>query len=308
MINNTIKYGLKPNLATAVRTLTAGGFILKRAERKPGYSLLYFSRFDEFGSIQEYCFVVTSNHISVKQIKGATIAAKHHNAKLVIIGRGDGKPRVEWDRFINLFGGPVVNTSPLDPIFSKQLVKLSHNELPTDIKGKPDDLFELFTHTALEFIFGGRVVRYGQVRRYEPIPDGLIIPDLNFSALYDTKASVDGYKLTIGGMRQFKSYVTDFQSRYSSHIQINSFIVISSDFKNTKTTLEKRSKELQAETRVPMSFLDIESFKKILKLLIEYPLMRRSINWSRVFSEVIVQTKIVKKEIERIKKDEIVRR
>ena len=306
-LSNIIDHTVKPNIATAVRTLTAGGFILKGAERKPGYSLLYFSRFDEFGSVQKYCFVLTNNNLSVCQYKGAKIAADHYQSQLVIIGHVDGQPKIEWDRFINLFGGPVLDTSPFDPHFTEKLVMLGHNELPPNMQGRPDELFELYVHTALEFILGGCVIRYGQARRFESKPDGLAIPNPSFSALYDTKASKDGYELTNDSIRQFKSYIEDFHNCYSSYYQLNFFIVISGKFMNHESTLVKRSQELMAETRTPLVFLDAVSLTKILNLLTEYPLMRRSIKWLRVFSEIIVKPDIVKKEIARIQKDRIIR-
>jgi hypothetical protein len=296
------------NRATAVRTLTTGGFILKGADRKPGYNLLYFSRFDEFGVVQDYCFALADNKLSEDQVKGASIAANHHHAHLVIIGNSNVHPGVEWDRFVNLFGGPVLNTGPLEPGFAEQLVELGHNSLPNGLQGKPDDLFELYVHAALEFILGGRVLRYGQARLYEALPDGWAIPNPHFSALYDAKAYEDGYEVTADSMRQFKSYIELFNRRYSSYYRLNAFVVISGEFQNKDSTLDKRSRELLADTGVPISFLDANSLADILKLLAKYPLVRRSINWARIFSDVIVQSQMVMKELKVIQKDGIIRR
>jgi hypothetical protein len=47
---------INPNVPTAIRTLTAGGFILESAERKPGFVLIHVTKYDEFGIILEYCF------------------------------------------------------------------------------------------------------------------------------------------------------------------------------------------------------------------------------------------------------------
>lgn len=305
---NPMGNNMAPNIATAVRTLTTGGFILKGADRKPGYTLLYFSRFDEFGVVQEYCFVLSDNKLGVSQVKGATIAARHHHAQPVFIGGGEIQPGVEWEQFVNIFGGPILDTIPLDPRFAKQLVTLGHNDLPEGLQGKPDDLFERYVHAALEFILGGRVVRYGQARLFEAKPDGLAIPSPNFSALYDAKASKDRYEVTANTIRQFKSYIADFNRCYSSYYQLNAFMVVSGEFPHRDSTLHERSQELLAETRVPLAFLDALSLSKIIKLLAEYPLMRRSVNWARVFSKVIVRPNIVKTELEAIQKDGIIRR
>lgn len=307
-LKNPIGNNVAPNIATAVRTLTTGGLILKGADRKPGYTLLYFSRFDEFGVTQEYCFVLADSKLGVSQVRGATIAAGHHHAQPVFVGGGEGQPRVEWEQFVNIFGGPILDTTPLDPRFAEQLATLGYNALPEGLQGKSDDLFERYVHAALEFILGGHVVRYGQARLFEAKPDGLAIPSPSFSALYDAKARKEGYEVTADTIRQFKSYIADFSRCYSSYYQLNAFVVVSGEFLHRDSTLYQRSQELLAETRVPLAFLDALSLTEIIELLAEYPLMRRSINWARVFSKVIVRSNIVKTELEAIQKDGIIRR
>jgi len=55
-------------------------------------------------------------------------------------------------RFINLFGGPVLSMNPLEPGFVDHLNTLAYNQLPNGIQGQPDDLFEAYVRSALEFI------------------------------------------------------------------------------------------------------------------------------------------------------------
>ena len=116
------------------------------------------------------------------------------------------------------------------PEFIENLVILGHNQVPENLSGKADDLFEIYVHTALEFILGGRVVRYGQARLFEERPDGLAIPNPHFVALYDTKAYTNGYKVTENSIRQFESYINYFVSIYSDWYKLNSFINISGEF------------------------------------------------------------------------------
>jgi len=300
---------INPSIPVTVRTLTAGGFILKATDRKPGYTLFYVSRYDEFGNVQFYCFALAENELNKNQVEGATIAANHYKAHLVIIGRSCTQtPQVEWEKFINLFGGPVLDMSPLEPNFWDYLAKLGYNQLPEGLQGKSDDLFEIYVHSALQFIFGGRVIRYGQARLFEAKPDGLAIPTPDFTALYDAKAYSKGYEVTADTMRQFKSYVEDYNARYSSFYRLNSLIVISGEFPHKESTLIERSQELLAMCGTPLSFINVTALIEIGKILAEQPLARRSINWARIFTRANVRSEHVTIELNIIKKDGIFRR
>jgi hypothetical protein len=297
-----------PNLQIAVRTLTVGGFTLEKASRSPGFASIYMYRYDEFGGKQQYCFALFENLPEVEQIQAAEIAANHNKAELVIIGptQVHDKPSVVWNRFVNLFGGPVYSYSPLEPEFGDCLRQLSLNTLPAGLEGKPDDLFELYVHKALEFIFGCKVNRYGQERLFEARPDGIIIQDRTFSALYDAKAYSNGYEVTLDSIRQFNSYVAEFRNRYSQYFDLNAFIVISGSFPHTDKTLEDRSRQFLSEASIPLVFLTAESVVQITDLLSNFPSARRSINWRKIFVNSIVDPSLVDAELQLINKDKII--
>lgn len=298
-----------PNIKITLRTLLSGGFVLDSAQRQPGYMIFFTHRFDEFGTPQKYCFALADDRLGEAHIDGAKIAANHSNAQLVIIGDAEGDiPQIDWLRFINLFGGPVFSSLPIEPSFTDQLITLAFNKLPEGLDGTPDDLFEIYVNLALEFIFGGRVIRYGQERRFEKRPDGLAIPNTNFTALYDAKAYQDGYKVTIDTIRQFGSYVLDFKRRYRPHLQdLDTFIVVSGKFPHEPTTLGSRSRDMLSECGIPLSFLTAQDLATIIENVREHPSSRRSINWRRIFSEPIVKPKHVISEIEAILKDHVIR-
>lgn len=299
---------LRPDISVAINTLTAGGHLLGNTARNPGYLLLHTSRYDEFGQTLKYCFLISENRLTEEQIQGANIAASHAGENLVVIGHGDVEyPHIEWESFINLFGGPVITTSPLEAEFSKNLDLLGHNQLPSTLSGKADDLFELFVHAALEFILGGRVVRYGQARLFEERPDGLAIPDPDFVALYDAKAYSDGYEVSINTIRQFHSYINFFNSTYSAWYKLKSFILVSGHFPHNKATLERRSHELLAKSGIPLSFLNTTTLSEIVSLLKDFPLLRRSVDWARVLTAPIVDSNEVKKQVAAILRDEVVK-
>jgi len=297
-----------PDLQVALRTLTVGGFTLEKANRFPGYALIYMYRYDEFGVKQKYCFSLFEKKPESEQIEAAKIAANHNKAELVIISPTaiPETSNVEWKRFLNIFGGAVYSYSPLDPEFRNYLKQLGLNILPAGLQGKPDDLFELYVHKALEFIFGCKVHRYGQERRFEARPDGIILQDRIFSALYDTKAYSKGYDVTVDSIRQFGSYVTEFRNRYNQYFELHSFIVISGSFPHTKATLESRSRQLLSEVNIPLVFLTTESVVQIIDLLSNFPSARRSINWRKIFVNPVIEPNLVLTELQLINKDKII--
>jgi hypothetical protein len=299
-----------PKLSDAVRTLVGGGFSLHSVTRKPGYALLLMRRQDEFGAIQNYAFAVCEDPLlTVAQVEAASISAKNDSARLVVVGHTEDKqgPSVEWDRFLNLFGGAIHSTAPLDPEFGANLITLGKNALPAGLVGRPDDLFEVFVQVGLEFILGGRVLRYGQDRRFEARPDGLALPSLAFRALYDAKAYKDGYPVTADSLRQFRSYVEEFERRYKAYLpRLKSFIVVSGDFDRGNAALQRRYEEFITDPGIPLSFLRAEALAGIIRMIADVPAIRSSINWGRVFARSVVDPSHVQEEIDAVRKDRII--
>jgi hypothetical protein len=298
------------DLTIAVRTLVTGGFILESVERKPGYALLHMLRYDEFGATHRYCFVLAETCLGTAQVAAARISAQHHHEQLVLIGpEGNSVPTIEWDRFLSLFGGAIFSSGPLEADFGNQLVALGHNQLPDGLQGKADDLFEAYVRAALEFMLGQRVIRYGQDRRFEARPDGIVLPHKNFSALYDAKAYSEGYQVDLDSIRQFKSYVTDFTQRYHAYLpRLNAFIVLSGTFPHRDQTLAKRSRDLFAECGVPLIFLTADSLAEIIRLLAMHPAARSAINWPRIFADPIIRPIQVQDELSAVLRDGIISR
>ena len=293
-----------------MRTLLSGGFVLNKVQREPGYALLVARRLDEFGVAHRYCFAVFEYEFAPAQIEAIKIAAKYHGAEPVLVGEGIADlPSLEWDRFISLFGGPILSLKPFEPQFQEHLHKLGHNRLPEGLEGKADDLFEVYVREALEFVLGERVIRYGQERLFEARPDGLVLPSQGFYALYDAKAYGDGYPVTQDSLRQFGSYVKDFSKRYGTYLQkLNSFLVVSGKFAQGDNALDKRSREFIAEYQVPLSFMTTDTLGEMIEILSGTPVVRRAVNWSRVFSDSVAQPSLVRSEIDTVLRDKTVGR
>lgn len=97
-----------PEVETAIRTLTMGGFTLVNANRMPYCLLIQTTRRDEFGSVQNYSFSLVDHHLTSEKVDNIKIPTKDFNSTLVIIGTSEtDDPQIEWNRFINIFGGGV---------------------------------------------------------------------------------------------------------------------------------------------------------------------------------------------------------
>jgi hypothetical protein len=297
-----------PDLSIAVRTLITGGFILESAHRNPGYAILSMMRRDEFGQIHHYCFVIAEDLLSTTQIEAARIAATHEHAILVLVGPVSTKDTsIPWQRFMNIFGGPVLDMTPLEPEFPDRLVQLGHNILPPGLHGEPSDLYELFVRAALEFVLGMRVIRYGQDRLFEARPDGISLPDHGFTALFDAKAYKDGYEVTTTTLRQLQEYVVDFSKRYNAYLpRLNTFILISSTFQQKDDALETKSRDLLASCGVPITFVTSNVLAQVIRIFIENPAARRSVNWSRIFADPILDIGRVQTELRTVLRDGII--
>src|SRR5687767_11057223 len=110
-----------PDLSTAVRTLLVGGFTLDSVIRNPGYAVLLMRRQDEFGAHQSYAFAITADRpLTRTEIDTAVITADYHRSQLVVVGTScTAVPSMDWNRFVNLFGGPIYTSSPLEAGFGE---------------------------------------------------------------------------------------------------------------------------------------------------------------------------------------------
>ncbi len=270
-----------------IRTLVTSGFVLITVEHNPGYVLIHMYRYDEFGLKNNYTFLLCEgDNLDENLLSGAQISTKHHNSQLVIIGsNGPETPSIDWNTFIGIFGGSVYSINALEIEFGKQITDLGYNKVPAGLQGKADELLESYVNNAFEFIFGVRVIGYGQKRKFEAIPDGIILNHQNFTMLYDAKAYKNGYKITKDTIRQFTSYIHDFTKRYQSYLPpIRYFIVISGKFPHKKDTLKRRSDEFFSESGAQLVYVTCETLANIIVTLAEKSKVRKAINWTSVLS------------------------
>lgn len=212
-------------VATLIRTLVGAGLTVTNVTTKPHFLVINARRFDEFGNAANYLFAYcTSGILSSGDCHTVRKLADNSRASLVIAGGADQAPAgcvpISKADFLAKLGGAVSSLLPLDPNYASDLLTLSLNRLPSGLVGKPDDLFELYVHAGLQFLLRGRVLRYGQERRFEALPDGIVINSSAPLMLYDCKAASLRYEITKETIRQFGDYVRDFRPPCRTRLQL----------------------------------------------------------------------------------------
>jgi hypothetical protein len=302
---------IERKISTIINTLIGSGFQLLNVTSKPSYLLLRVYRTDEFGIAQHYVLVYSGDTtVRPSAIAGLRKVAANDHAPLVIVGKAETCdptiPILTLDQFVGKMGGSVPTFLPLEPEYPAQLTELGFNKKPSGLVGKADDHFEGYVHAGLQFLLQRRVIRYGQDRLFETVPDGLVPGRDSVQLLYDCKAYKDGYPLSRGSIRQFADYVRSFHQRYESYIgRLHAFLVISGRFQSD-ATLDTRSQELYSECQVPLVFMSAATLGEIVTLFAQAPRYRSAIDWKVVFSATTVELKTVKAQLSARKKDKVI--
>jgi hypothetical protein len=240
-------------------------------------------------------------------------AQQHGAAALLVFTRGAPSTtatsirEMPLSEFYNILGGEVRTDRILVPNLSNIMEELGHNRLPPSFSGKPDDLLEIYCEECLEFLLECPVRRYGQERRFEPLPDGLALGRNRFNLYFDAKAYGSEFHPTADDIRRFASYVKDFNLRYSSYVgPISLFLVISGSFSTDKNAITDKVSEFQAECATPMSFISASELAHLVSECAASTQSRGAINWRRVFASQMFDPKRFRHELSRIRKDSIV--
>lgn len=167
--------------------------------------------------------------------------------------------------------------------------------------------FEEYVHAGLQFILQDRVVRYGQERLFESVPDGLVAGNRSPLMIYDAKAAMDAYAISATSIRQFADYVRTFHRRYESLTgKLHAFLLVSGHFA-TEASIEDRSAQLFADCGVPLRTLRAEEMAKIVALFAERPSFPRAIDWRTIFSKTVITAASVEANLEARTRDGVIR-
>lgn len=293
-----------------ISTLITNGFHISKVERVSGDNqIINVYKFDRLGAEIRYSLLFSNNSGTETIIKYLNKIAKRYNSLPVIICdkiRSDVFQCYTKDEFYKTLGGYVNTGLILIPNLSVILNELGHNKLPLGLTGKPDDLHEIYISECLQFIMSSPTKRYGIDRLFESLPDGVVLGKDKYMILLDSKAYSKGFDFSADDIKRFASYISDFNQRYAQFFgSIFSFVVVSGKFNDSINSIENRSDELYKLSNCRLSCIESKVLGEIVELIKTKPEIRLSINWKNIYTETIVEKKLVLKEIKRIEKDKI---
>ena len=134
------------------------------------------------------------------------------------------------------------------------------------------------------------------------------LPWAGISSIYfDAKAYSSGFHPEADDIRRFASYVTDFNQRYKNHVgRISLFLVISGSFSTDVAALKDKANDFLAECSTPLVMVTARDLATAVALVHAANSQRSAINWRRVLVPEIVDVGQLKREIERLTKDDII--
>jgi hypothetical protein len=277
-----------------VRTLFASGFDVLSVTHKPNFTLIDAVRHDEFGLAHKYLFAYAGEQsISKADHNILGKLTRSTNAPLVVISDKDapneGRVVLTRSQFFGKVGGAISSILALEPEYGERLRELGFNRLPSELRGKPDDLFEVYVHAGLQFLLSGRVIRYGQERRFEAVSDGVAVGRNTPLMLYDCKAADGRYEFSRNTIRQFADYVNDFHRRYEQSVgRLHAFLAISSAFQDLDT-LRERSSELYSACGIPAVCLTAGTLSGLVSLFATNVALRPVVDWKYILTAPIVE-------------------
>lgn len=305
-----MKVSIDNKVSIIMRTLITGGFIVRRVDRHASHLQIESVRYDEFGIPVRYLISIGDpkfNDATEKALKKVAITGSQ-NLLLVECVAPVRAGALVLDDFLRKLGGPVNTWLPLATDFTRIMDELGHMKLPKGTIGRPDDLFEESVKQALQFAFGSRVIRYGQERRFENVPDGVGFPKHNLTVMYDAKAYTKGYPFSKESIRAFSEYVNDFNKRYAHYVNpVYAFIVVSGHFEDSKSALESRAGQLYAECSTKLVCVQASELASACKAIERKPTYRGSLNWRSILSSTTLRSAKIQKELSRISKDKVLR-
>lgn len=298
------------NFSNTIATLVTNGFHLTKIDRISATNYIFeIYKFDKLGAEVRYCLLFSEDKFETSVLDMLISVAKRNGANPILINDSLNStkcPCYTNELFFDLFGG-IINTGLiLIPNLSEILDKLGHNKRIENLEGDPDDLHEIYVRECLQFLMVSPSRRYGKDRLFESLPDVVVLNKDGFMILIDSKAYEKGFDFTSDDIKRFASYVKDFDHKYSQYFgNVFTFLVISGHFNDSYDSIENRSNELYKLCHCKLSCIKSSELAEIVQLLQTNPEIRGSINWQNILTELIIEKRLLRPEINRITKDKI---
>lgn len=301
---------LQQGLTELLRTVITHRFDVDMIKRvSPECALLNIHRLDDLSTPINYTLLYSIEEPSESMLGLLEITAKAKPSRSIVLSRVKPEGKFTWytpEEFYAILGGPVTSGIILAPDLPDLLDTLGKNALPEYITGDPDDIFEDYIKECLQFLVNAPAWRYGQERRFEKLPDGLILGRDGFLLLFDAKAYAGGFPVGADDIRRFSSYVRDFSTKYEDALgRVHCFLVVSASFDQGTKALSDKSNEMYAMCQTKLSFMEAKSLGEVVELVRENISLRNSIDWKRVFSNEIVTVASVESQLRSLIKDNL---
>jgi hypothetical protein len=272
------------NVASAVRTLIASGFLIDDARRQSQHIEILCTRRDLLDVDVHYLIAIFDvDTPSAEVLTGVRQAATRQNRSVVFVA-GSGSPEcIAWSDFLRALGGEVPTWRALSTDYEPILINSAANTLPVGLSGEAWQIFEDATADGFEFLLGHRVLRLGSKARGKRVSDMLALtPDYRIYVL-DSKASRHPFDGSWPNLRALVEYTKLQIIRQRAEWPVGGALIVAADFSQDDVSLAATASEFLAETGMPLGYLKVQVLAAAIRALTAEPRLRQAISWKRVF-------------------------
>ena len=297
------------DLPRALRTLLVNGYAVTEVKRvSKTASILCVEKRDRIGGLARSAILLADNPPANVVEMLSAIANETHSQPLVVTPAMIPFSQVVTpQKFFDLLGGEIRSDRLMRDDLPNLLDALGHNRSVEGCVGKPDDLLEEYVKEGLQFLLEAPAYRYGQDRLFESLPDGLVLARSQLNLYFDAKAYEKGFHASADDIKRFAAYVNDFNARYSRHVgRLFCFLVVSGSFSGSQNALEEKANEFYSICGTKMCHITGKDFGAVIMIVRKTANFRSALNWTKIFSRLLIAPGALEEEIERIRKDNVI--
>ncbi|MCJ7767171.1 hypothetical protein MUP79_02105 [Candidatus Bathyarchaeota archaeon] len=264
------------------RTLIAAGFTITDFRRQPHYGEYLCEQPDVFGATVRYTITIFDQIPVVTDIEYASRISAQDARVFVAVAPEGGSTWIGWNDFIESLGGAVPSWRALSEIYPAVLVTTSQNRLPNGTVGEAWQMFEDAVADGLEYLFGKRVRRLGGHKRGRRSSDILAQTPDSRIIIVDAKASDDLYDVGSPELRPLKEYIETQKTRQRGRLEVGAALLVARGFRQNVNRLNELNGEFISDTRIPISFMEVDTLLHMINTLSRNSRYRNTIQWTRV--------------------------
>jgi hypothetical protein len=294
-----------------ISTLLLNGYYLDGVRRlSPTCSLLDVHKFDQLGAQLRYTILECRSDLSENLLKILRKASRENGSSELLLTQDPVSTQLNsftFQDFYTRHGGVADYGILLAPELPLIMGLLGHNTLPDGFDGSPDDLLEVYTTACFRYLFNKPARRFGQDRRFEKLPDGIVFVDGQKVAQFDAKAYGKGFSIEADDLRRFASYVDDFSARYGAVFgKPFVFLVVSGGFNQSDQSIQDRSNEFYGMCESHLCCVTASELARFVQIAMKNAEYRSLINWKKLLAMPRVYLEGVEREIDAIAKDHLI--